>query len=67
MINNQKILLKFIQTNSNVNWYAISHNYILSEDFIREFQDKVNWVLISTYQKLSKNFKIEFKHKLNGG
>ena len=34
MINNQKIILKFIQTNNtNVDWYRISYKYILSENF----------------------------------
>ena len=65
MIDNQKILYKFIQTNDNVNWHIISHKYILSENFIREFKDEVNWLYISAYQKLSENFKEKFKHKLN--
>ncbi len=34
MVDNQIILLKFIQTNKNVNWYIISYKYILSENFI---------------------------------
>ena len=42
MVNNQKILLKFIQIHSNVNWDSISYNYKLSENLIREFQDKVD-------------------------
>ena len=66
MINNQKILLKFIQTNDNVNWYSISHKYKLSENFILEFHNKVNWYQISANQKLSENFKEKFKHKLYG-
>ena len=37
----------------------------LSEDFIREFQDKVEWNNISAYQKLSEDFIREFKDKLN--
>ena len=64
MINNQKILFKFIQTNKNVDWYKISYFYKLSENFIREFQDKVNWYYILEYQTLSENFKEEFKHKI---
>ena len=36
----------------------------LSEDFIREFQDKVNWTWISKYQKLSEDFMREFQNKL---
>ena len=37
----------------------------LSEDFIREFQDKVNWLAISWYQKLSEDFIREFQDKVN--
>ena len=65
MINNQKILLKFIQTNNNVNWINISNKYKLSENFIWKFQDKVYWTYISYSQKLSEKFKSEFKYKLN--
>jgi len=42
---------------------AKSHS--LSEDFIREFQDKLDWIYISAYQKLSKDFILEFKNKVN--
>ena len=66
MVNNQIILFKFIQTNDNVDWCSITYGYKLSENFIREFQNKVNWIIISKNQKLSENFKKEFKHKLNG-
>ena len=59
MVNNQIILFKFIQTNNNVNWENISYRYILSENFILEFQDEVNWYFISRYQTLSENFKIK--------
>ena len=52
MVNNQKILYKFIKTNDNVDWNNISDKYTLSENFIREFQDKVNWTKISKNQKL---------------
>ena len=40
-------------------------NNKLSEDFIREFQDKVNWYCISACQKLSEDFIREFKNKVN--
>ena len=56
MINNQKILLKFIQIHSNLNWSSISYKYKLSENFIKEYQDKVDWYYISAHQKLSENF-----------
>ena len=53
MINNQKILFKFIQINKNIDWYIVSSQYTLSENFIKEFQYKVNWHNISYYQYLS--------------
>ena len=34
----------------------ISIYQTLSENFIRDFQDKVNWEWISSQQKLSENF-----------
>ena len=34
---------------SNDSWIDISSNQNLSENFIREFQNKVNWTYISTY------------------
>ena len=64
MINNQKILFKFIQTNKNINFNYISYQYILSENFIRELQDKVDWCYISERQKLSENFIREFQDKV---
>jgi len=45
-------------------WCCIFSDFILSEDFIREFQDKIIWPLISCKQKLSESFFIEFKNKL---
>ena len=42
-------------------WYLISRDQILSEDFIREFQNEVNWIIISKQQKLSEEFIREFK------
>ena len=65
MIHNQTILYKFIQVNTNINWYYISYQYILSENFIREFQNMVNWPNISYDQKLSEDFIREFKNKVN--
>jgi hypothetical protein len=47
-----------------VNWIFISGNK-LSEEFIREFQDKVDWVRISKSQKLSESFICEFKDKVD--
>ena len=64
MIDNQKILYKFIQINANVNWTDISYYQNLSENIIREFQNKVNWIVISAHQKLSENFIREFQDKV---
>ena len=46
-------------------WVDISINQSLSEDFIREFQDKVDWDWISKYQNLSEDFIREFKDKVD--
>ena len=43
----------------------ISKYQKLSEDFIREFQNKVNWYLISRCQKLSEEFIREFQEKVD--
>jgi hypothetical protein len=45
MINNQKILFKFIQINENVDYIHISCSYKLSENFIRRFKNNVYWGL----------------------
>lgn len=31
-------------------WFYISTYQVLSEEFIRKYQDKVDWLSISTYQ-----------------
>lgn len=36
----------------------------LSENFIREFQDKVDWVEISQNQRFGKEFATQFQNKL---
>ncbi len=46
-------------------WYGISYRQKLSEDFIREHQDKLYWSGISCYQKLSEDFIIEFADKVD--
>ena len=40
----------------NGNFSLISTHQTLSEDFIREFQDKVDWFWITRIQKLSEDF-----------
>lgn len=46
-------------------WYDISIHQKLSEDFIREFQDKVDWESISENQKLSEPFIREFQDEVD--
>ncbi len=65
MIDNQKILYKFIRTNDNLDWEYISYFYKLSENFIKKFQNNVDWDNISCVQKLSENFIREFQDKVN--
>jgi len=49
----------------DVDWTMVSVYQKLSEDLIREFQDKFWWEFITFFQDLSKDFIIEFKDKLN--
>ena len=65
MVDNQKILYKFIQINTNIDWSNISCYYKLSENFIREFQNKVDWSSISRCQTLSETFIREFQDKID--
>lgn len=46
------------------NWEEVSQHKYLSEDFIKECQDKVDWYNISHYQKLSESFIREFQDKV---
>ncbi len=49
----------------DVNWSKVSEHQKLSEDFIKEFQNKLNWNCISENQKLSEDFIIEFQNRVN--
>ena len=46
-------------------WLSLSTHKGLTEDFIREFQDKMNWYWISEYQHLSEDFIREFAYKVD--
>ena len=46
-------------------WISVSRHEGLTEDFIREYQDKVAWESISFYQLLSEDFIREFKDKVS--
>ena len=72
-MNNQKEItlitlenyIEILNVNSvdEVDWLWLSTAQTLSEDFIREFQNKVYWEWISRYQTLSKKFILEFLDK----
>ena len=49
----------------DINWGTISRYAILSEEFIREFQNEVDWIWISRLQLLSDEFLLEFKDKID--
>ena len=46
---------------SCIDWNVISRKP-LSENFIREFQNKIDWCYITAYQKLSEDFIREFRY-----
>jgi hypothetical protein len=53
------------ETEHDIDWHHISVFYPLSEDFIREFQDRVDWHLVGCNQSLSKKFVREFQEKID--
>jgi len=53
------------QNPNKQNWYSLSADYILPENFIKEFQDYVDWYWISVHQNLSENFTREFQDKVS--
>ena len=50
--------------NPGTAWYEISKYQQLSENFIKEFQDRVYWKYISMYQPLSEDFIREFQGRV---
>ena len=71
MINNYQKLLKElgicipVEEISASTWDFISRQKYLSEDFIREYQDKIKWQWIGYFVELSEDFIREFQDKLN--
>lgn len=49
----------------NIYWKNISQYHLLSEEYIKKFQNKVNFWRISQYQKLSEEFIVEFHDRVN--
>jgi hypothetical protein len=50
---------------TKVRWGLVSYRTNLTEDFMREFQDKLDWPTLSTRQEFSYQFIKEFKDKLD--
>jgi hypothetical protein len=50
-----------------VDWEEISFSQKLSEDFIREFQDKVDWALISAKLDVGRSISSGVANLLNKG
>jgi len=69
ILEHQKLSEKFLYKHSenfNIGQFRIISKFqILSEDFIREFQNNICWHNISYHQKLSEDFIREFQNKLN--
>ena len=59
-------LKRYIEsTNDPIDWELISMYAVLSEDFIREYQNKLNWTTLSICQMMSEEFIDEFSDKVN--
>jgi len=51
---------------SKINWLNVACNKeILTEEFIKEFQNKISWWAVSSYQVLSEDFIREFQDKVD--
>jgi hypothetical protein len=57
-------IIKKVKLNNDL-FRTLSQYQSLSEEFMREFQDKLDWNWISCRQIISNDFINEFKHKLN--
>lgn len=51
--------------NDRIDWLAICRYQVLSEDFMRKFNNKLIWREIRLHQKLSDSFKKDFKEQLS--
>ena len=57
-INTMEELLKTLglDNENQLDWFDVSRNRKLSENFIEKYKNKVNWISISMHQKLSEDF-----------
>ena len=56
-------LLKFIESNTNINWVLIQEYQHLSQDFINKYEINLDWDLISEYQFMNLKFLLNNKSK----
>ena len=49
---------------NEINLEAVSQHQKLSEEFIRDFQDKADWKKSTSHQQLYEKLLIEFKNKI---
>ena len=61
----ENLIISIKEKFNNEHWFKISFTDNLSENFIREFQNKVDWYWIAANQNLSKEFIVEFSNKIN--
>lgn len=60
-----KDILFQIRNNYYNSWTKIVADFILTEDFIREFQNKVNWWDISRFQYMSEDFISNYRNYID--
>jgi hypothetical protein len=58
-------LLKFIESNTNINWVLIQEYQHLSQDFINKYEINLDWDLISEYQFMNLKFLLNNKSKIS--
>lgn len=60
-------ILKFygVKTISDLNFDKIAERHVLSEDFMRTFQNSFNWFKLSQNQTFSEDFFREFSHRFS--
>jgi hypothetical protein len=54
-----------VENKSTTYLQNLCQGYILTADFLREYQDKLNWHTVTLYQDLSEELILEFQDKVN--
>lgn len=60
-----EILIRTSQLPEGIDWFGLCQNFLLPEDFIREFTDYINWEVVAKFQwtNVSEDFIREFRDK----